>query len=151
MLTPIGMEDRPNDRFDHSLSFSRHIAVPEAQDSKVLRFQKLGALVIVNGPLDMLAAVQFDDQPALETREIGNVWTNWNLASKPRARNLSSAKVLPENLFGFRRCLPKFAGKAASSRLRRRSHGGGFPRPYPPPSGEGLRTSGQPPSTPGGA
>jgi hypothetical protein len=89
------MHDRPNDRFQDRLALARHRSIPEAQDAKLLRLQKRCALLVVVGALEMLAAVQLDDQPASQAAEVGDIRTNWNLASKARSGNPSAAKVLP--------------------------------------------------------
>jgi hypothetical protein len=90
------MHDRPDDRLEHSLALCRNSAVPEAQDAKILRLQELRALFIVVGAFHVLAAIQFDDQPAFQTGEVRYVVTDWNLSSEARAWNLSAPKILPQ-------------------------------------------------------
>ena len=49
----------------------------------------------------MLAAIQFDDQACFRAIEVSNEYTDWLLAPKAKAVELSLSKVKPEALLGF--------------------------------------------------
>jgi len=111
------MHDSPDDGFEHRLPVARHNTVPEAQDAEILCLQKSCALLIVIGALEMLAAVQFNDQSALETCEVGDVRTYRDLPSKACAWNFSAAQLLPQSPFRLGHCISECASKLLSSRF----------------------------------
>jgi hypothetical protein len=54
------------DRLDDTLEPSHDVDVPEPQDAKACRSQKLISPPVIDKALSMLTAVQFDDQPAVD-------------------------------------------------------------------------------------
>src|SRR3982751_3396488 len=105
------MRDRPNDRFDHGFPVFRQMTIPEAQDAKVLALEKRGTLCVIARAIEMLAAIQLDDQSALQAGEVCDIAADRHLAPKASAWNLATPQLLPKHAFGIRHCLAKFPRK----------------------------------------
>ena len=57
---------RLEDRLDDLFGAMKDVAIPKAQDAKARRSQETIATGIVHDAIDMLAAVQFDDERRVE-------------------------------------------------------------------------------------
>jgi len=58
------------------------VVIPKPQHSETKRSKLFGSGCVIPGPIEMLAAIQFDDQATLNTNEIHNVADNLMLAPK---------------------------------------------------------------------
>jgi len=69
-------------RLDDILDVSVHVAVPETKHTKAGRPQEIVAAFVVQQPVGMLAAIQFDDDSAIERNEVANVEPDLMLATE---------------------------------------------------------------------
>jgi hypothetical protein len=100
-------------RLDDILDVSVHVAVPETKHTKAGRPQEIVAALVVHQPVDMLAAVQFDDDSAVERNEVANIEPDLVLASEFESSQLASSQATPEQAFGFREVSSEFADTSA--------------------------------------
>jgi hypothetical protein len=49
----------------------------------------------------MLASIELDDEPTLETSEVGDEGTNWKLTAKTKSKS-AATQVVPEKSLCFR-------------------------------------------------
>ncbi|HTE42318.1 MAG TPA: hypothetical protein VK629_15960 [Steroidobacteraceae bacterium] len=59
--------------------------------------------------VDVLTPIHFDDEHRLQTSEVGNVWTDWNLPAESNA-HLTTTNLSPERLLCIRRLITKLSG-----------------------------------------
>jgi len=85
----------------HAVGILQHVVVPESNDGKAPIAEPSGPAFVCICLPGMLTTINLDDDPQLETAEVGDVGTDGNLAAEPDVGNLASAKGLPE--FPFRR------------------------------------------------
>jgi hypothetical protein len=96
----------------HRLRFLKHLIVPEPEHPKSFRFNSGIPLLIVASALSMLPAIKLDHKPRFDTREIGDIAADGNLATETVAADLPPAEVIPKMPLGIRRLLSKFARPA---------------------------------------
>ena len=89
------------DHFDHPIQILQYVIVPETQDSVAHRFQLQGSEFVVNHLLAMLATVKLHNQASIWTDEIGDVSTNFVLASELPTLKTSASQMVPKQLFGI--------------------------------------------------
>ena len=65
--------------------------IPEADDAITLVVQKVGPSGIVRAAVEMLRAVQLNNDPSIDATKIDDVWTHGMLPSKLKAAKLSRA------------------------------------------------------------
>ncbi|MDI3468548.1 MAG: hypothetical protein OJF62_000611 [Pseudolabrys sp.] len=65
----------------HAIPIGEHIVVPEAKDTPSFRGQESAAFE-VTGTLDMLATVEFDDEPLLDRGKVRNVKPDRHLSAE---------------------------------------------------------------------
>ena len=94
------MPERVQNRFEHALTIIDDIAVPKADDAPSVIFEPSGPEIIRN-VLDMLAAVDFNDQPIFETNEIHDVGTDGPLAPDFVAEQPAVTKHKPKPALGI--------------------------------------------------
>jgi hypothetical protein len=101
-----GVFERAAHRLQHVIEMLENLVVPESDDA-VATARELGAPSLVRGhPLGMLPAVEFDDELARRTGEIGNPPTNRMLPAEfPRHDAL--AQRPPEDALDIRRLAPE--------------------------------------------
>jgi hypothetical protein len=87
------------DGLDHLVRPCEHVVVPEAQHSESSRSQEIITSGIIGLLFDVLAAVEFDDDQAIQAGEVADVETDLMLAAKLETRQLSSAQATPEETF----------------------------------------------------
>ena len=94
-----GGDRAPND-LKHAINVSKHVVIPEAQDTIALRFEKLGALQISVDGFSVLPAINLNDQPGLMARKIDNVRAQPHLPPEMRAIDSKPrTQMTPEFLF----------------------------------------------------
>ena len=80
----------------------QHIIVPVADDPKSFSCQD-GVPLLVMQIFDVLAAINFDQDPAFEAHEIQYEVLKWHLPPKLEAREATVAKQMPHDGFGVGR------------------------------------------------
>jgi len=103
---------RQQKAFKHLRRPVKDIVVPEAQHTKA-RILKGSIANAISRRIQMLAAVEFDNQPTLHTDEIKNVIAERVLATKLAALQTLCAQMHPQSLFGVRRGPAQFALQSA--------------------------------------
>jgi len=78
----------------HLVRAYQHVVIPEPQHLIAMFVQPLRARNISCG-IEVLAAVDFDDQFGFEASEIGNVGANRKLTPKPKATKLPPPQMMP--------------------------------------------------------
>jgi hypothetical protein len=71
---------RTQNRFQNSIRIAQNIIIPESQYGKTLRFKPLGSDSILRHSLQMLSAIDFNNQMALEANKIDDIRTKRLLA-----------------------------------------------------------------------
>jgi hypothetical protein len=82
------------------------LIVPEADNSKALRFEISGSSSVETDAPSVLAAVQFDDEPCSPSNKVGDEPSNRNLPIEPHAQ-LPVAKHCPQLSFSVIRIVTK--------------------------------------------
>ncbi len=90
---------RLGNRFEDAFYVSKHLMIPEPQDAISLLGRPGVPPGIAFGLDGVLAPVDFDDETALETHEIDDVWTKHVLAAKLEPRKLAAAQMMPQQAF----------------------------------------------------
>ena len=89
-----------HDRLQHTLSIADHVMIPEAQHRPARSPQERVARFVRTVRV-MLSAIDLDDEPGGNAREIGEARRNRVLATKVPAK-LPRAQTVPQVLFGIR-------------------------------------------------
>jgi hypothetical protein len=82
----FGGVDRGLDDSDDTIEIVHHVAIPKADDSVSLRLQKPGSFIIIFNLLQVLSAIQLDDEFLSDAHEIWNEIANGVLPSKVDAQ-----------------------------------------------------------------
>ena len=92
---------RGSDHRQRIIDPKQHIIVPKANHaiSQLLETARTG--FVVGLLIEMLAAIQFDDETRLQTNEIGIETIDPMLAAEFAAEQAAITKMLPEDAFGF--------------------------------------------------
>ena len=98
--------DYPRDLLHNALDVAQHIIVPEPQHRESQRFQPRGARIIPRDGVQVLRAIDFDDQLPLEAHEIDDVIPDRLLAPEFQATESRGAQMPPQARF-------RFGGRAA--------------------------------------
>ena len=85
----------------HIVNPQQHIIIPVAQHLVTQRFKHRSPPRIVHRPIQMLAAIDLDDQLRLRADEVGDVAGDRHLAPEAEAVELARAQALPEMPFGI--------------------------------------------------
>jgi hypothetical protein len=85
----------------HSLGLLEYFGVPEPDDVVPLPRQPATSIRVRLLTLQMLDAVDFDNESPLFTKEVGHIGSNWNLPAKFETFELSVSEVVPEQTFGL--------------------------------------------------
>lgn len=93
---PSILPERYLDGFQDCLRIRQHVIVPKPNDPVVKFFQQSSAPSVCIGPIRMLPAIHFGDQPSGNTSEIGHIGTDGNLPAKMMAIELIPAQSTPE-------------------------------------------------------
>ena len=106
----LAMQGR-DDRLHDALGLVHDVAVPESEDAVTLRPQESVAVCIVGRLVEMLTAVEFDDDSHLGADEVADVGPDHVLAPELESRHLAAAQATPEETFGVGQVLAKVAGE----------------------------------------
>ena len=89
-----------SNRHPDALRIRQNIVVPEAQDAEALAPQEVRSADLLFRLAVMLTAIDLDDQLGFVTDEISDVATDWNLATKLAAIQLTLTEHLPQLALG---------------------------------------------------
>ena len=107
------------------------VDVPEPHHRPALRHHEPITPPVILA-FEMLASIEFDNEPALSTGEIGEIRPDRQLTGEFRTVQLASFQLGPKRLFGIVVCLAK-RSRPAGARLVRSAHQIA-PHPYPLPA-----------------
>ena len=79
-----------------TIDITQHLIVPEPQHLEPLCAHEVVASRVINSRFGVLAAVDFNDDPRLQTREVSDIWADANLPAELVAFELAEPQVLPE-------------------------------------------------------
>ena len=103
---------RPMDGFKYRAGLRQYVIVPETQDPVAAASQVRRAQGVAAG-LDMLAAVELDDQARLDAGEIDDVRAHRMLAAELASAQAPVAQVEPDRTFGVGHLPPEVASEVA--------------------------------------
>ena len=92
---------RPLDSFEHACDVVEHFAVPEANHSVAMLLDQLCSPGILRGAVEVLSAVQLDDQSRLRAGEVRDEVADRELSAETEIGKSSRSKTRPEFLFGI--------------------------------------------------
>ncbi len=101
---------RGGDRHPNAFRVCQHVVVPESQYPVALAFEKAVPLRFLYRRLIVLSAIDFDDQPGLVARKIGDVLPERHLSAKAMAANLARPQHCPDGFLSFGHVLPQRSG-----------------------------------------
>ncbi len=89
------------DRREHSFRFTKHLPIVESQDGKTraLKHRSSFHVGVLRVRLEMLTAVNLDDQASFDAGKVSKVLANGVLATKLESGNATIAQVLPYQRF----------------------------------------------------
>ena len=93
--------ERGEDRRQHRVRLAQHVIVPEPQHVESFVLEVLGTRAVVLPPFEMLAPVQFDHQPRLQAREVGEVGADPVLAAEFPSLQAAVSQSPPQPPLGF--------------------------------------------------
>ena len=85
-----------SDRCSDPLRVSQNVVVPKPQDAEALAPQEVCSADLLFRLAVMLTAIDLDDQPGLVTNEVGDIASDWNLATKPATIQLTLTEQSPQ-------------------------------------------------------
>ena len=94
-------KQRSSDHSQGIIDPKQHIIVPKTKHAITLLADVAGAGVVIRLLIEMLTAVQFDDQPGLQTDEVRIETINPMLTAEFKAQQAAIAKILLESAFDF--------------------------------------------------
>ena len=99
------------DRVDDVLRPSQHIAVPEPQDPEAMAPQACVSMQVLRSPIEVLAAIQFDDHSGFKANEVADIDVDRMLPPERVAVQLPTAQPTPKALFSGSLILAELAGE----------------------------------------
>jgi hypothetical protein len=108
----------PENPSKHSIGFHQHLVIPEANHPIPGSIQLFGPQLIVGRLIQVLTAVQLNDQLNFYAGEIRNKARNWILATEFQSTHLSTAEKLPQPSLGIRRVAAQVASMGPDSSHR---------------------------------
>jgi hypothetical protein len=103
---------RLEDRLDDIIEPLHHVDVPEAQNAIAGRSQEIITPLIVGHLLSVLAAVEFNDELAIERGKVTDIEADLMLAAEFEAGELPPPEATPKKALGVRLVTTKSAGVA---------------------------------------
>jgi len=113
--------------FQNALDISKHVIVPEAQDS-IIPCSKPFIADWVKPACRMLSAIHFDDQSTFAANEIHDVTSYRLLPNKLESTKLTSAQFIPQQQFSARGDMTQLS-RVIRFAFVGASHGGDSPSP----------------------
>lgn len=133
---------RGKDRLRGALRIGQHRVVPETQHAPSVGFERSRSFPVIGNRVEMLAAVQLDDQPRVTTGKIGDIRTDHQLPREARPIGCENA---PQGTFRFGRAIPKRPGMSGETRRNalhdadpNRTRHARLPTPSPSLPGRGV-------------
>ena len=115
----VGGEGAPY-LLQHALQLLHNIVIPETQYRITLVAQPRIPLLVIDHPVGMLATVNLDDQPVLQTHKIHDVAAYGFLALEFQTHEAMRPQVNPEPLLGFSSLLKNTVFQQTAARSRDR-------------------------------
>jgi len=94
------LNQRPKNPFQNCFSLQQHFVVPKPHDAKPRARQIMRPLQILQRMLEMLTAVELDDESRSQTHEIRYVSAELGLPTESITAELAVAQEIPETAFG---------------------------------------------------
>ena len=94
-----GVEQQRGNPLEHGVHLIQHLVIPEAGDAPSGESEPLRAPTVIRSALDVLSAVELDDEPPLDAREVREPRTDRMLTTEFVPMQLRSAQPMPETLF----------------------------------------------------
>jgi len=88
------------DQFQHCRGLFEYRVVPESQYSKPLQLNMAVTIRIIRVTLEVLSAIELDDQVGFETGEVDDVASDRELPAKAISAKLPAPEVSPEKALG---------------------------------------------------
>ena len=88
------------DYFQHRCGLFEYLVVPESQHSKALQLDIAVTIRIIRVTLEVLSAIELDDQVGFETGEVDDVASDRELPAKAISSKLTAPEVSPEKALG---------------------------------------------------
>lgn len=70
------------DKLQHALEIAHYVGVRHSHKAKAFAREPVGSPLVVSGLLGMRLSVDFDDQPGFGAEEIGDKWSEPDLAAE---------------------------------------------------------------------
>ena len=103
VMAPHFVSDHGSD----PLRVRQNVVVPKAQDAEALAPQEVCSADLLFRLPVMPTAIDLDDQPGLVTDKIGDIASDWNLATKPATIQLASTEHSPQRALTVRHLAPE--------------------------------------------
>ncbi len=97
-----GLEKQRCNPLEHGIHFVQYLVVPETGDAPSREPEPLRAPAVIRSALDVLSAVELDDEPPLDAREVREPRTDRMLTTEFAPVQLRSAQPMPKTLFRVR-------------------------------------------------
>ena len=101
-------------RLRHRIGMSQDFVVPESQHAIAASLQPATTIHVVRDLLCVLAAIDFDNHPALETHKVHDERADGLLPAKLHAGELTALELLPQALLGFGQGLRSVLARSVS-------------------------------------
>jgi hypothetical protein len=100
-------KDQLPDFFEHVFHSQQGLVIPKAYDPKSLSIQRRRPSFVIFRALEMLRAIELDDQSLIYAAEVDDIGTNWMLATKFETVELVPAKFGPKRILRIALIAPK--------------------------------------------
>ena len=101
------LKNQPLESFKHRFHSQQCFVIPEPHHPKSLSIEKRGPPFIIFPALEMLRAVQLDDQLFIYAAKIDDIPADWMLSSELETAELVGAKFAPERILGIALITPQ--------------------------------------------
>ena len=126
------------------IGIGQHIRIPQPNNTPATADEIRRSSLVICRTIDVLAAVEFDDQSGAPARQIDNERRDDELSREGRA---VSGNTMPDREFGRRRIVAQFARSSGEFRIDAATHAASvswlaalaYPPPTPPLQGGELR------------
>ncbi len=99
------------DRFDNAVGTGQDITIPESQDPETVSPKHFISMTVLRRLIEMLTAIQFDDNPCFKANEVADVDPEGMLPPELEPIQLSPAQATPKAPLGFSQVLTQLASK----------------------------------------
>jgi hypothetical protein len=96
-----GANQRKPNGFEYALGVRKHLAIPESKHTKSDSSQPCGAALVLFGSYCVLRTIQLNDEAGRHAGEVGDIWSEWDLAPESELLELLASQQRPEFALGF--------------------------------------------------